>query len=87
MLQHPAIETVGVIGAKDPEKGEVPIAFVKLKEQYRDKITEAELIKWCKENMAPYNVPKEIIMKESLPLTATGKIIREELIKEYTKMN
>lgn len=84
MLKHPAVEVVGVIGTKDPEKGEVPIAFVKLKDQYKGTITESDLLKWCKENMAPYNVPREIIIKENLPLTTTGKVIREELIKEYS---
>lgn len=83
MLRHPAIEAVGVIGVKDPEKGEVPIAYVKLKEEYREKITESDLLKWCKENMASYNVPRKIVIKERLPMTATGKVIREELIKEH----
>jgi len=83
MLRHPAIEMVGVIGVSDPEKGQVPIAFVKLRKEYVGKVTEEDLLKWCKENMAPYNVPKKIIIKEELPLTATGKVIREELLKEY----
>lgn len=86
MLKHPAVELVGVIGVKDPEKGQVPVAFVKLKDEYKGKITEDELIKWCKENMAPYNVPKRIIIADTLPLTTTGKVIREELIKMYEKM-
>ncbi len=87
MLRHPAIELVGVIGASDPEKGQVPIAFVKLNEEYEGKITEEDLLKWCRENMAPYNIPKRIIIKKELPLTATGKVIREELVKEYERMS
>ncbi|WP_202319319.1 AMP-binding protein [Archaeoglobus neptunius] len=85
MLSHPAVEMVGVIGAPDPEKGQVPIAFVKLKPGYQ--LTEQDLLKWCRENMAPYNVPKRIIIREQLPLTATGKVIREELVREYEQIS
>ncbi|MDP8003144.1 MAG: AMP-binding protein [Caldisphaera sp.] len=86
MLKHPAIEGVGVIGVSDPEKGQVPIAFVKLKKEYEESVTEDDLLKWCKENMAPYNVPKKIIIKKELPLSAAGKVVKEELIKEYDRL-
>nr|MDO8076091.1 AMP-binding protein [Candidatus Freyarchaeota archaeon] len=87
MLRNPAIELVGVIGVSDPEKGQVPVAYVKLKEDYKAKVTEEELRKWCKDNMAAYNVPKKIIIRDQLPLTATGKVIRKELAKEYEEGN
>ena len=83
MLNHPAIEMVAVIGADDPKKGQVPIAFVKLLDEYEDKVDEQELILWCKNNMAPYNVPQKIIIEKTLPTTPTGKVIREELVKKY----
>ncbi|MEB3757129.1 MAG: AMP-binding protein [Desulfurococcales archaeon] len=86
MLKHPAIQLVGVIGISDPKKGQVPVAFVKLKPEYQGKVTDEELLEWCRKNMAPYNVPKKIIIKEQLPLTTSGKVIREELIKEYEKL-
>ncbi|MCS7130851.1 MAG: AMP-binding protein [Archaeoglobaceae archaeon] len=78
LLKHPSVAMCAVVGVEDPEKGQVPVAFVKL----RDKITEEELLRWCREKMAPYNVPKKIIFKETLPMTATGKVIKEELRKE-----
>ncbi len=87
MLRNPAIELLGVIGVSDPDKGQVPVAYVKLKEDFKDKMTEEELIKWCKDSMAAYNVPKKIIIKEELPLTATGKVIRADLIKAYEEGN
>ncbi|MDT7862041.1 MAG: AMP-binding protein [Saccharolobus sp.] len=80
--KHPAVEKVGVIGVSDEEKGQVPIAFVKL----RYNITENELLEWCKRNMAWYNVPKRIILLPSLPLTESGKVRREELIKIYNEI-
>ncbi len=84
LLKHPAIELVGVIGADDPVKGQVPIAYVKLKEGF-PAVTEAELIDWCRKNMAAYNVPQRIIIESSLPLSATGKVIREELVRDYAR--
>ncbi|WP_203218930.1 AMP-binding protein [Geoglobus acetivorans] len=87
MLRHPAIELVGVVGVDDAEKGQVPVAFVKLKKEYAGKVSEEDILKWCRDNMAPYNVPKTVIIREELPLTATGKVIREELIKESERLN
>ena len=70
-----------VIGKPDPEKGEVPIAFVKVTPAYEGKISAPEITKWCRKNMATYKVPVIRIIKE-FPLTATGKIKKEELRKE-----
>ena len=82
MSRHPAVEEVGVVGVPDVEKGEVPVAFVKL----RHNVNEEELLEWCKKNMAWYNVPKRIIILPSLPLTESGKVRREELIKLYKEI-
>jgi len=76
--RHPAVEGSGVIGKPDTEKGEAPVAFIKLRPEYAGKITEAEIYQWCRENMAAYKVP-EIIIVDAFPLTATGKIKKEEL--------
>lgn len=84
LMQHPAVELAGVIGADDPGKGQVPVAFVKVRESF-PRITGAEIVAWCRENMAAYNVPREIILETALPLTATGKVIREELARDYAR--
>lgn len=76
--QHPAIAGSGVIGRKDEQKGEVPVAFIQLKPEYVDKLTEQDLTAWCKEQMATYKVP-EIRIVDQLPLTATGKVQKEQL--------
>lgn len=80
LLAHPEVELVGVVGVEDAKKGEAPVAFVQLKSG--SKITEQELLDWSKKNMSPHNVPKEIRIRDSLPLTATGKVIREELMEK-----
>jgi long-chain acyl-CoA synthetase len=76
--RHPDIEASGVIGWPDPERGEVPVAYVKLRPGADGKITANDLIAWCRRNMAGYKVP-EVRIVEGLPLTATGKVRKEEL--------
>ncbi|MBW2090588.1 MAG: AMP-binding protein [Deltaproteobacteria bacterium] len=76
--QHPAIAGSGVVGKSDPDKGQVPVAFIKLRPDFEGKVTEEELTQWCRQNMATYKVPIVKIIDE-LPLTATGKVIKEEL--------
>jgi len=79
--RHPAIAGSGVIGKPDPEKGQVPIAFIKLNPDYEGKISEKELADWCRKNMATYKVPIIKIVNK-LPLTTTGKVKKEELKKK-----
>jgi long-chain acyl-CoA synthetase len=78
--RHPAVAGSAVIGKSDPEKGEVPFAFIKLAPAYEGKISPPEITEWCKKNMATYKVPIIKIITE-FPLTATGKIKKEELRK------
>jgi len=78
--QNPAIEGSGVIGKQDDKKGQMPVAFIKLKESFEGNETEDTILAWCKQKMAAYKVPTIRIVKE-LPLTATGKVKKEELFK------
>ena len=76
--RHPAIAGSAVLGRTDEEKGEVPVAFIQLSPDQAGDIGEADLQAWCRENMAGYKVP-EIRIVEELPLTATGKVKKEDL--------
>jgi acyl-CoA synthetase (AMP-forming)/AMP-acid ligase II len=76
--QNPAIAGSAVLGRSDPEKGEVPVAFVQLVPGEAQHINADTLSAWCRENMAGYKVP-EIRIVEELPLTATGKVQKEQL--------
>ena len=78
--QHPAVVGSGVIGREDAERGQVPVAFVLLDEKARGRLSEEELQAWCRDNMAVYKAP-EIRIVDSLPMTATGKVKKEELAK------
>ena len=76
--QHPKVLGSGVVGRDDPGKGQVPVAFIQLKPEAEGTITPAELQAWCAERMAVYKVP-EIRIIDALPMTATGKVKKQEL--------
>jgi fatty-acyl-CoA synthase len=71
IYQHPAVLEVAVIAAPDALWGEVPKAFVSLKQG--QEIGEDELLAFCRERLARYKVPKAIVFGE-LPKTSTGKV-------------
>ena len=74
--QHPALLASAVIGRPDALRGQQPVAFVVLKPGRSE---DAEtLTAWCREAMASYKVP-EIRVVAALPMTATGKVKKNEL--------
>ena len=78
--QHAAVTGSGVIGRADGARGQVPVAFVTVLPERRAEMTEAALEAFCRERLAVYKIP-EIRIVESLPMTATGKVKKEELAK------
>jgi len=74
--QHPAVLGSGVIGRDDPDKGQVPVAFVQV--DPASGLSEEDLAQWCRQNMASYKVPT-IRFVTRLPMTATGKVKKHEL--------
>ena len=77
LMTHPAVSLAAVIGVPHERHGEEVKAFVILKEGAE--LTEAELVAWSKENMADYKYPRLIEFYTTLPMTATGKILKSEL--------
>ena len=78
--QHAAVTGSGVIGRADGARGQVPVAFVTVLPERRAEMTEAALEAFCRERLAVYKIP-EIRIVKSLPMTATGKVKKEELAK------
>lgn len=80
MYQYEPIKEVGVIGVPHPEgPGETIKAVVSIKDEYKGKITEDEIQKWCMDNMSPYKYPRIVEIIDELPKTLVGKILRREL--------
>jgi len=77
LLSHPAIAQAAVVGAPDERMGEVGVAFVVPKE--RAPVEPDEIIAWARERMANYKVPRRIEVVDSLPLNASGKVLKYEL--------
>jgi len=77
LMTHDAVSMASVIGVPHDSHGEEIKAFIILNEGAT--ITEQELIEWSKENMAAFKYPRMIDIRDSLPMTATGKILKKEL--------
>ena len=73
LFRHPAVMEAAVVAQADEKWGEVPCAFVSLKLQHSPQPSEADLIQYCKDNMARYKAPKKIVFGQ-LPKTSTGKV-------------
>jgi len=82
LYEHPAVIEAAVIGVPDKYRGETVKAFIVLREEYRGKVKEEEIIKFCKERLAPYKVPKIVEIRDELPKSAIGKILRRALREE-----
>jgi len=81
LYNHPAILECGVIGIPDEIAGETIKAYIKLKPEYKGKITEQEIIDWAKEHMAGYKYPRKVEFIGFIPKNKVGKVFRRGLIE------
>lgn len=75
LLEHPAVAQAAVIGVPDERLGQVGKAFVVAK----SKISEDDLLTWCRERMSGFKAPRSIVFLDELPLNATGKVMKDRL--------
>ncbi len=83
LMTHPAVSLVAVLGVPHDQHGEEVKAYVVLKQGAS--LDEQELIAWSKEQMASFKYPRIVEFRESLPMTATGKILKKDLKAELTQ--
>lgn len=79
LYEHPAIKEAAAVATADSESGERVKVFVVLNDNFRGEISASEIIAFCNERLAIYKVPKIVEIRESLPKTQVGKILRREL--------
>jgi fatty-acyl-CoA synthase len=84
IAKHPSVSLAAVVARPDEKWGETPCAFVELIEG--KSATEEEIIKFCKESLAGFKLPKKIFFLP-LPKTSTGKIQKFELRKKAKELN
>lgn len=83
LMMHPAVINAAVVGKKDPDVGEIIVAFVVLRHEVAD--IENVLRKLCKQHLAAYKIPKQfyVLKQEELPLTPLKKIDKKRLRKDF----
>ncbi len=80
VLAHPDVAEAGTVGVPDSLRGERVVLFVVLKEGRR--LSQDELLAYCRERLAKYKLPRKVIFKTELPKTAVGKVLRRTLRDE-----
>jgi O-succinylbenzoic acid--CoA ligase len=74
---HPAVAEAGVCGQPDPQWGQVPVAFVHLREESSTRVD--DLLAFAAQRLARYKIPRHLYITGQLPRNASGKLLRREL--------
>ena len=77
MLSHPDIGQVAVVGVPDQRMGEVGVAFVVTAPAAHP--DEKSIVAWARERMANFKVPRRVVVVDTLPTNASGKVLKYEL--------
>jgi len=84
LLEHPAVKECGVVGRRCEEAGEVPVAFVALRDGFvQSGKLQQELCSFVADCLTHYKQPREVRFVDAIPKTASGKILRRELRKQF----
>jgi acyl-CoA synthetase (AMP-forming)/AMP-acid ligase II len=77
LLRFPAIVQAAVVGVPDERLGEVGVAFVV--PRHGQQVEPAEIVDWARARMANYKAPRRVVVVDSLPMNASGKVLKFEL--------
>lgn len=80
LYQHPAVLEAAVVGESHPSHGEIVVAHVVPRED--SGLEGAALRTWCRARLGPHQVPRKVILRDTLPKNATGKILKRALRRE-----
>ena len=82
LYQHPHIRAAAVVGVPDSYRGETVKAVVVLKKEHgfpSDKVAREEIVNFCRRELAAYKVPRLVELRDSLPISGAGKVLRRVL--------
>ncbi len=80
---HPGVSMAAGIGVPDPVMGEIGRYYVVPKPG--EELSPDQIVRFCKENLADYKVPKQVVVCQQLPLTPAGKVMKSKLKDDYEK--
>lgn len=80
LFMHPKVMEAAVVGVPDPKRGETVKAFIVL--IAGEEATPDEIKTYCRENLAPYKIPRLVEFRGELPKSGVGKVLRRELVRE-----
>ncbi len=84
LFRHPAIADAAVVQYPDPYQGESVLAYVVLKQG--ESATEAEIIEFCRSQIATFKCPRKVVFRDELPKNNTGKVLRRELREQSAQL-
>ncbi len=85
LFRHPGVFIAASFGVPNPEKpgSELVVAVVKLKEEFQGQVSEEDFRDFCRQHLAPYEVPKLVEFRDDIPLTVTEKVFKKALRDEF----
>ena len=87
MFRHPAIQEACIISTSDAYRGESVKAIVVLRASFKGKVSEQEIIDWCRDNMAAYKYPRVVQFVDALPKSGSGKVMWRTLQEAESAKN
>jgi len=82
LIEHPAVRNVAVVGAQDPEWGQIIVAVVV--PEAGERPGEREIREWARQRLRGSRTPDRVVVADELPTSATGKVLRRELVQQLS---